>query len=92
MSIQSMIAIYFLFWAFSIFLVLPFGVRTADEAGVAKVPGQAESAPAEFRPWRIAGRITLVATTLFALFLLNYRFGWVTAATFDFFGGMKPVE
>lgn len=92
MKIQSMIAIYFLFWAFSIFLVLPFGVRTADEAGVAKIPGQAESAPHEFRPLKIVGRITMVATILFGLFLLNYRFGWVSAETFDFFGGMKPVQ
>ena len=41
----SMVAIYVLFWAFSVFLVLPFGVKTADEAGIEKVPGQAESAP-----------------------------------------------
>lgn len=92
MQPQSMIAIYALFWAFSIFLVLPFGVRTADEAGIAKVPGQAESAPASFRPWRTVLRITIVASVLFGLFLLNYHFGWVTAETLDFFGGMKPVE
>ncbi len=88
----SLIAIFALFFAFSTFLVLPFGVRTADEAGVARVPGQAESAPAEFRPWRTVLRITVVASVLFGLFLLNYRYGWVTAETLDVFGGMKPVE
>lgn len=88
----SLIAIYALFFAFSTFLVLPFGVRTADEAGVARVPGQAESAPAEFRPWRTVLRITVVASVLFGLFLLNYHYGWVTAETLDVFGGMKPVE
>lgn len=92
MQPASLIAIYFLFWAFSIFLVLPFGVKTADEAGIAKVPGQADSAPAAFRPWRTVLRITIVASVLFALFLLNYRFGWVTAETLDFLGGMKPVQ
>lgn len=92
MQLTSMVAIYALFWAFSIFLVLPFGVRTADEAGAEKVPGQAESAPHGFSPARAALRVTIVATILFALFLLNYRFGWVSAATFDFFGGMKPVS
>ena len=47
-----------LFWVMSAFLVLPFGVRTHDEAGIAKVPGQADSAPANFRPRRIAKRAT----------------------------------
>ena len=92
MQVTSMIAIYFLMWAFSVFLVLPFGVKTSDEAGVDRIPGQAESAPATFRPWRFVARTTIVASVIFALFMLNYRYGLVSAYTFDFFGGMKPVE
>ena len=38
MKIQSAIAIYALFWVMSAFVVMPFGVRTHDEAGAAKVP------------------------------------------------------
>lgn len=79
----SMLAIYLLFWAFSVFLVLPFGVRTSAEAGAALVPGQAESAPHEFSAKRIAVRVTIVATSLFALFYANYVFGWVTPQTFS---------
>ena len=82
----SFIAIYVLFWAFSVFLVLPWGVRTSAEAGVDLVPGQAESAPHEFRFGRIAIRVTIVATILFALFVANYHYGWVTPKTLDFFG------
>ncbi|WP_174298187.1 DUF1467 family protein [Sphingomonas bacterium] len=78
----SMLAIYFLFWALSVFLVLPFGVRTHEEAGVTRVPGQADSAPHDFRPWRIAARVTIVATVLFALFLLNYFAGWISPEMF----------
>jgi predicted secreted protein len=81
----SLLAIYFLFWAFSVFLVLPFGVRTSEEAGVERVPGQAESAPHEFRPWRTALRVTIVATICFGIFLLNYHYGWVTPKTLDFY-------
>lgn len=92
MQITSMVAIYFLMWAFSVFLVLPFGVKTADEAGTDRVPGQADSAPHVFRPGRFILRTTIVASLMFVLFLLNYEFGWVRAETFDFFGGMKPVE
>ncbi len=78
----SAVAIYFLFWALSVFLVLPFGVRTHEEAGARRVPGQADSAPHEFRPWLIARRVTVVATVLFALFLLNYYAGWITPEMF----------
>ncbi len=79
----SMVAIYVLFWAFSVFLVLPFGVKTADEAGIEKVPGQAESAPHTFNMRRVALRVTVVASVLFGLFYANYEFGWVTADMVD---------
>ena len=85
MKLQSAIAIYFLFWVMSAFVVMPFGVRTHDEAGAAKVPGQADSAPYDFRPWRIVRRTTIVATLLFALFLANFHYGWVTPAKLDIF-------
>jgi len=88
----SLVAIYFLFWAFSVFFVLPFGVKTADEAGVERVPGQAESAPHEFRVGRIAFRVTIVATVAFAIFLLNYHYGWVTPRTLDFSGRLNEAS
>jgi len=83
MTWKSALAIYGLFWAFSVFFVLPFGVRTSEESGVALVPGQAESAPVGFSVKRTAIRTTIVATVLFALFFLNYNFGWVTADMLD---------
>ena len=85
MKIQSAIAIYFLFWVMSGFVVLPFGIRTHDEAGAPKVPGQADSAPYDFRPWRIVRRTTVVASVFFALFLLNFHFAWVTPQSLDVF-------
>lgn len=85
MKIQSAIAIYALFWVMTAFVVMPFGVRTYDEAGAPKTPGQAESAPHGFRPWRIVGRTTFVATLLFGLFILNFIYGWVTPGSLDIF-------
>ena len=75
-------AIYALFWVLSAFLVLPFGVRTHDELGIAKVRGQAESAPGNFRPLRVLGYTTLVSAVLFGAFYLNYVNGWVGAEFF----------
>jgi predicted secreted protein len=86
MRFSSLLAIYALFWSFSVFLVLPWGVRTSEEAGVERVPGQAESAPHEFRPGLIAIRTTIVATILFGLFVANYQFGWVTPQMLDWAG------
>lgn len=83
MKWQSALAIYMLFWAFSVFLVLPFGVRTSEEAGVDMVPGQAQSAPHEFNAARVAIRTTIVATLLFGIFMLNYVYGWVTTDMLD---------
>ncbi|MEL6707874.1 MAG: DUF1467 family protein [Pseudomonadota bacterium] len=83
MQWTSILAVYFLIWVMSAFVLLPFGVRTAEEAGVTKVPGQADSAPANFRPGRLVIRATIIATVLTTLFVLNYTYGWVTAADLD---------
>lgn len=80
----SALAIYFLFWFFALFVVLPFSARTSVEAGEPLVPGQADSAPREFPALRIVVRTTIVATLLFGLFYLNYVNGWVTADTLDY--------
>jgi predicted secreted protein len=90
MQITSILAIYFLFWVFTAFLMLPFGVRTAEEAGEPLVPGQAESAPVNFNPRRVAGRASVVAAVLTALFVVNYQMGWVTMADLDFLPKPPP--
>lgn len=84
MAVTSIIAIYALFWVLSAFLVMPFGMRTHDEEGIAKVPGQAESAPARFRPGRIIRRTTLLSAALFGIYYLNYVNKWITAEDLDY--------
>ena len=86
MKWTSILAIYALFWVMSAFLLLPFGIRTHDEAGVAKVPGQADSAPANFRPGRLALRATVLSAVLCGLYVANYAYGWITADTLNLFG------
>ena len=87
----SALAIYVLFWAFSVFFVLPFGVRTSDEAGVPRVPGQADSAPASFAMGKVAKRVTIVATLLWALYMANYHYGWVQAKDVDLSGQLANI-
>jgi predicted secreted protein len=83
MAIRSLIAIYFLFFFLCLFVVLPFGVRTAEEEGIEKVPGQADSAPAHFRFWRTAFKTGLLALAATILFQQNYVHGWLTRDSFE---------
>lgn len=92
MAWTSILAIYALFWVMTAFVMLPFGVRTHDEAGVEKIPGQADSAPANFRPGRHALRATFISALLTGLYILNYQYGWITAEDIDFFPAPPSLE
>jgi len=85
MEWTSILAIYVLFWVMCAFLLLPFGVRTADELGEDKVSGQADSAPANFRPWLVVRRATVLAALCCAIYVANYTQGWITAQDLNFF-------
>ena len=81
----SALAIYFLFFVTAAFLLLPFGVKTDEEAGTAKVAGQADSAPHRFDLKRHLLKAALVAALLFALYYLNWLYGWVGVEDLDFY-------
>jgi predicted secreted protein len=83
MKLQSILAIYILFWTLSLFVVLPFGVRTPEEEGVDCPPGHAQSAPHRFSFGRAALRATIVSAVAFGLFYANYLFAWVTIDMLD---------
>lgn len=83
MSLTFAIAIFFIIWWLSLFAVLPFGLRTQDEAGEV-VPGTPESAPARPRLLRIFAINTIVASIVFAIFWLGVTHGWLDPETFPF--------
>ncbi|MCE2729258.1 DUF1467 family protein [Sphingorhabdus sp.] len=83
MSWTSIIAIYALFWVMTAFVILPIGVRTHEELGLPKVPGQADGAPGNFQPRTILLRTTLLSAALFGLYYANYVYGWVDRHSFD---------
>ncbi len=85
MRFTSILAIYLLFFAGSTFILLPFGVRTTEELGEERVPGQAESAPHRFDLPRHLAKAALLAALLFALYYANWVNGWVTAEDLDFY-------
>ena len=83
MKSTSIVAIYSLFRVLSAFLVMPFGVKTHDEMGLDKVPGQVHSAPGNYNPGRIARRATVLAAVLFGLYYANYVNQWITVTDLD---------
>ena len=85
MKWTSVLAIYFLIFCFTTFLLLPFGVKTSEEVGGERVPGQADSAPHRFDLPRHLMRSAVVAALLTALYVANYEFGWITVDDLDFY-------
>ena len=85
MKWTSISAIYFLFFVASAFFLLPFGVKTHEEVGAERVPGQADSAPHQFSLKRHLLRAALLAVVLTAAYYANYVNGWVTANDLDFY-------
>lgn len=92
MAWTSMLAIYALFWVMSAFVMLPLGVKTHEELGVEKIPGQADSAPANFRPGRLALRATGLALVLTGLYVLNYEYGWIGIDDINVFPDPPSIE
>lgn len=83
MSLSFSLAIFFIIWWLSLFAVLPFGIRTQEEAGDV-VPGTHESAPARPRILRVFVINTVVALILFGIFWLGVTQGWLDPETFPF--------
>lgn len=92
MKFTSIVAIYFLFFAGSAFVLLPFGVKTSEEIGTERIPGQAESAPHQFNVKRHFLKAAILALVLFAIFYANWTFGWITPADLDFYNPPPASE
>ena len=85
MAYGSIVAIYFLFFCASAFVLLPFGVKTDEEAGTPKVPGQADSAPHQFDLKRHLLKAAVLGAVLFAIYYANWSYGWLTPEAFNYF-------
>jgi predicted secreted protein len=85
MKWTSILAIYVLLVIASAFVLLPFGIKTDEEAGNELVPGQAASAPHRFQFGKHMARAAILAAVLVTLFDLNYIYGWITPDDLDFY-------
>eukprot|EP01035_Chromulina_nebulosa_P052490 gene52490-71592_t len=75
MAFLSGFAVYFVIWWLTLFVVLPFGLRTQGEEQ-SVVPGTVESAPARFRALRVVLLTSAISATVYGGWLiLNNIFG-----------------
>lgn len=82
MNIAENIVVFLVSWWMVLFIVLPIGVRTSEEAGEEIVPGTAHSAPAHPRILLKMGITTVGAAVIWFLFWLADRYDLVTARDF----------
>lgn len=81
MSITLGIALYFIIWWTTLFVVLPFGVKTQGEIGDV-VPGTPASAPVMPSLRRVFLVNSVVSALVFAIVWVVMHFGLITPDNF----------
>lgn len=76
-TISSMFAVYFVIWWVTLFVTLPFGVRSQHEEG-GGVPGSDPGAPVKPRMGRKFLWTTFISAVVYGLGLWGYRAGILT--------------
>jgi predicted secreted protein len=76
MQIGSYIAIYFVVWWISLFMVLPFGVHNQVDAGTV-VRGTEPGSPIILRMWRRLLATSILAGILMALLMWGISSSWL---------------
>ena len=75
-TISTAFAIYFVMWWVTLFLTLPFGVRSQHEDGEG-APGTDPGAPIASRMGRKLIWTTLISAVIFGLAMLAYNAGYL---------------
>jgi predicted secreted protein len=77
MRITSAIAIYFIIWWLTLFMVLPFGVKNPHEAGEKVQAGHEAGAPVNPQLWLKVAITTALSAVFFGLVYLLVASGWL---------------
>ncbi len=86
-TISPAFAIYFVIWWVTLFLTLPFGVRSQHEDGVG-APGTDPGAPIASRMGRKLIWTTIISAIIFALATLAYNAGYLSTERLSRLMGM----
>ena len=88
MKLGSAIAIYFITWWVCLFMVLPWGVRNAHEAGETVEQGNEHGAPVKPMLWRKVLATTILSAVIFAVIYGQVTYHWIG---FDDIPGVKAI-
>ncbi|MCA3555806.1 DUF1467 family protein [Aestuariivirga sp.] len=88
MKFGSAVAIYFITWWVCLFVVLPWGVKNAHEAGETVEQGNEHGAPVKPMLWRKVLATTILSAIVFAVIYGQVTYHWVA---FDDIPGVKAV-
>ena len=86
MKFGSAIAIYFITWWMCLFMVLPWGVRNAHEAGETVEQGNEHGAPVHPMLFRKVLATTALAAIVFSLIWGQMTYGWISFEDIPFLG------
>ena len=76
-TISTLFAIYFVLWWVTLFVTLPFGVRSQHEEG-GGVPGTDPGAPIASLMGRKLIWTTIISAVIFAIAMLAYNAGYLS--------------
>lgn len=86
MSIPTSIAVYFIVWWVCLFVVLPFGVRNAHEAGESVTEGNEAGAPVSPMLVKKVVATTALSVAVFVLVWGQVTYGWIGFEDIPFLG------
>lgn len=89
MGIAPAIVLFAVVWFLTIFVVLPFRLKTQGDVGEV-VPGTQAGAPANFRVRRTMLIVTGIATVIWLALVLVIVYGGITVRDIDLFHRMGP--
>lgn len=78
MKLASAIAIYFITWWVCLFMVLPWGVKNAHEAGETVEEGNEQGAPVHPMLWRKVLATTILSAIIFAVIWGQVTYHWIS--------------
>ncbi len=88
-TLSTALAIYFVIWWITLFLTLPFGVRSQHEDGEG-APGTDPGAPVMARMGRKLIWTTAISAAIYAVALLAYKAGYLNIERLSKLMGMPP--
>ena len=89
MSLASGIAVYFIVWWVCLFMVLPFGVKNAHEAGETVEHGNEAGAPVQPLLLKKVIATTILSTVVFALILGQVTYAWISFDDIPFLSNIR---